>query len=97
MLHQKRKNVTALSAAKALETLAGRIDGEGRRLLLVERTAGLEDRSHTLQSNTRRNHIDDARAAFYFFKNSVGDYVGHKSGIITLNAPTRQFSGLHHL
>ena len=85
MLHQKRKNVAALATAETLKTLTRRVDGERRRFLLVERTARLEDRPHALQGNTRRNHIDDARAAFYFFKNSVRDYIGHKLSIITLN------------
>ena len=85
MLHQKRKNVAALATAETLKTLTRRVDGERRRFLLVERTARLEDRPHALQGNTRRNHIDDTRAVFYFFKNSVRDYIGHKLSIITLN------------
>ena len=61
-LHEEGDDVTALAAAEAVEELAGRVDVERRRLLVVEGAQALErPATRALERDVARHHVVDPR------------------------------------
>ena len=59
MLHDEAHRVAGFAAAKAFEDVAGRIDVERRRLLLVERAYSDEVRAAFAQCHKLAHHVFD--------------------------------------
>lgn len=59
MLHDKADGSTGLATSEAFKTLPGRVDGERRSVLVVERAIGFKKRTSALERKVRSYDIDD--------------------------------------
>ena len=67
LFHKEADSSSAFTAAEALEESFGRRDIEGRRFFIVERAAGNEVGSASLQGHVVAYHIFDAGGVKYLF------------------------------
>src|SRR6202041_3783969 len=77
VLHEKADRGAMRAAAEAVVELLVRTDPEGRRLLVVERTAGLELAPRLLQRNPCADDLDDIGTGDDFVDEGLWDAAGH--------------------
>ena len=73
MPHQECERVPAGGATEAMEDAELRIDVEGRRLLVMERTQALEGAAGLLQCDVAADEIDEIDAVADRFDRLLGD------------------------
>ena len=78
LLHDKAKDIAALSTAKAVVALALGIDSEGRRFFLVKGAAGLPVDTRTLKRKVTCNELDNVATRSYLIDEMIGNLPVHR-------------------
>ncbi len=75
--HQELEDIPVRGTAEAVVGLAGGVDVEGGRLLLVKRAARLEGSGGALELHPRADEFDDVGAVADLLDHPVCDALGH--------------------
>src|SRR5690606_17678361 len=82
VVHQEADRAAVRAAAKAVEELLGRADGEARGAFVVERAARLPVAAGFLQRHPRLDHLDNIDARQQFIDEMGGNAAGHDRRIV---------------